>query len=431
MAGVKRKRMSTARSYPPKRKYARKEKTPFGDVGSKIGQKVGGFFGISQAGKIGGRLLGTGIGRLLFGSGDYNGNLDAVRVNSIINPQSTPMIAAGYESAANGDSVIIRRTEYIKDIVSSATANTFTSETFPLNPGQPATFPFLSKIAQNYEEYKLLGMCFHFKSLSGDSVASVQSGLGFVAMATQYDSMDAPFTNKNQIVNYSMSQSGNPSKDQLHGIECADHLVAQSHLYVRPSNQPANTDLRLYDLGTTTIANSCPGTSVTLGELWVTYEVMLMKPKISEIDTTANAVMRITRTNTSTTLVNAGSIGILVEGTLVPTVNNATTLTFPTEIGRRYIITMYWVGGIGGLTRAAATNVTLVGSTLTQTYPNTLGVIGSNSQLSGTHESVNSCTQLQVTSIATATSTTLTYPTWSYSSSATWGFQCTIAEVEL
>ena len=431
MAGVKRKRMSTPRSYPRKRKVARKEYTPFGDVGSKVGQKLGGFFGISQAGKIGGRLLGTGIGRLLFGSGDYNGNLDTVRVNSIINPQSTPMIAAAFESAANGDSVVIRRTEYIKDIVSSPIANTFTSETFALNAGQSATFPFLSKIAQNYEEYKLLGMCFHFKSLSGDSVASVQSGLGFVAMATQYDCMDAPFVNKNQIVNYSMSQSGNPSIDQLHGIECADHLNAQNHLYVRPSNQPANTDLRLYDLGVTTIANSCPGTSVTLGELWVTYEVQLFKPKVSEIDTSPNAVMRITRTNTSTTSFNAGSIGILVEGTLVPTVSNSTTLTYPTEIGRQYIITMYWLGGVAGLTRSSITDVSLVGSTLTSTYPNTVGVMNSTGDLSGAHDSANSCTQLQVTAIATANSTTVTYPTWTASVSATWGFQCTVAEVEL
>lgn len=426
MAGTKRKRESQP---PRKKKYARiqKEKTPFGDVGSKVGEKLGGFFGISQAGRIGGRLLGTGIGKLLFGSGDYNGNLESVRVNSIINPQSTPMIASAYEASRNGDSVVIRRTEYIKDIVSAATANTFASETFALNPGQSGTFPFLSKIAQNYEEYKLLGMCFHFKSLSGDSVASVQSGLGFVAMATQYDSMDIPFVNKTQIVNYSMSQSGNPAKDQLHGIECADHLVAQSHLYVRPTIQPANTDLRLYDLGVTTIANSCPGTSVTLGELWISYEVMLMKPKISEIPSVPNAVLKVTRSNTATTSFNGGSIGVLVEGAITPTASNATSVTFASVAGKKYLVNLNWNPSAVG-THSSVTVPTVTGATFVNAYPSisAANAANFNNNVFGIAAGQNATTVIQ----STGTSITYTYPTFTYSVSAAYGFQVLISEID-
>jgi len=312
------------------RKYQRRAKkgTPFADTGAIIGNKIGGIFGVSKLGKIGGRLLGSGIGNVLFGSGAYDSNLQLMENNSIINSQLTPALASGGPSSQ--DSVVFRKSEFIQDIVSNAVANTITTNTFSINPGQVTTFPFLAAIAANFEEYRMRGMVFHFKSLSGDSVASVQSGLGFVAIATQYDALDTTFTTKASIENYSMSQSGKPSLDKLHGVECAAHMNALSHLYVRPTTQPANTDLRLYDLGKTTVMTSCPGTSVTLGELWVTYDVELFKPKIADA---AAAVVtpsaHITRKRVTVVTIDFGTdavqaVGQLAAGTTV----SATSLAF-------------------------------------------------------------------------------------------------------
>lgn len=328
-----------------KRKRARRayqaEPTPFGDVGSKVGEKIGGFFGVSKYGKIGGRLLGTGVGKLLFGSGDYNGNLEMVRVNSIVNPQETPQVISTLDEINNGDSVIIRRTEYLTDIISSATANTFDTQEFIINPGQSGTFPFLSQIAKNYEEYAIKGMLFHFKSLSGDSVASVQSGLGYIAMATQYDVLDQPFLNKATLENYSMSQSGKPSIDQIHAIECNPQSNVNSHLYVRPGPQPADSDIRMYDLAKTTVATSCPGTNVTLGELWVTYEVQLFKPKILSSGVAGDFV-QISRSNTATASMTFGAIGLQMKGSLVPntTASSSTVQLIGLDSGSKYLMTL-------------------------------------------------------------------------------------------
>lgn len=294
----------------PRRKTTKSISRPFRRVGGTVARSI---FGRGSWGHNAGKAVGSAIGTL-FGSGDYNGPM--VRTNSIINPQSTPGLQSGGPSS--GDSVVIRKTEFIQDIVSSGTPNTFETQTFELNPGQNSTFPFLANIAKNYEEYRLRGMVFHFKSLSGDSTSSTQSGLGYVAMATQYDSLDGVFTTKSEIENYSMSQSGKPSIDQLHGIECAAHVSPLSHLYVRPFGQPADTDIRLYDFGKTTIATSCPGTSVTLGELHVSYDIELYKPKLTPVPTNLLDAFssRIQRTGSSSGSPNFGTIGQLVAGNI-------------------------------------------------------------------------------------------------------------------
>jgi len=343
---VRRRRSSTKPQYSVKPRASRK--TPFGDSGEIIGSSVAKMFGLPTAsGGAAGRWLSSGLGKVLFGSGEYIGNLDRVNVNSIINPQSTPSMVSG-SSAQAGDSVIIRKKEYIKDIVSSATANTIQTETFVINPGNTTTFPHLAQIARNYEEYQLRGACFHFKSLSGDSVASVQSGLGYVALATQYDSYDTTFTTKSQIENYSMSQSGKPSIDQVHGIECSKNLVAQNHLYIRPAAQPANSDLRLYDLGKTTVMTSCPGTSVTLGELWISFDVELFKPKLPENSVASSS--HTSRSNVSTTTLNYGSISLQQVGS-IPITASSSSLSWTGIPQNTYCkVDLSWQMDTGGVT---------------------------------------------------------------------------------
>lgn len=325
------------------KRSAPKPKTPFGDTGSIIGKRVGAMFGNSQVGGEAGRWLASGLGKVLFGSGDYNGNLSTVQVNSIINPQSTPRMESGL-SSSEGDSIVITKTEYIKDIVSNPVANTFSTEVFALQPGNVAAFPFLSQISKNYEEYQVLGMVYHFKSLSGDSVASVQSGLGYVAMATQYDALDTSFINKSQIENYSMSQSAKPSCDQIHGIECKSHLNSLSHLYVRPGVQPANSDLRLYDMGKTTIATSCPGVSVTLGELWVSYQVKLFKPKISEFAPLVSS--HHSRRSTATASLTFGLTPLQTVSTSgVALATSSSSLAWTgLDPGAKYLVNLNWTG---------------------------------------------------------------------------------------
>jgi hypothetical protein len=185
--------------------------------------------------------------------------------------------------ASREGAVVIRHREYIQDIVSSATASSFKVDTFPLNPGMAAAFPWLNSIASSFEEYILNGMLFEFKSITSDAISSASlATIGEVILATQYDALNAPFTSNVQMLNYEYAQVAKASQDCIHMIECDPRQSAvSSHLYVRSTPPPGNSDIRLYDHGTFSIAsNQIAGTSVVLGQLWCTYEVLLFKPKI-------------------------------------------------------------------------------------------------------------------------------------------------------
>lgn len=186
---------------------------------------------------------------------------------------------------------VITHREYIQDISSGAsgTPSAFSVTGFAINPGNPALFPWLSTIAANFEQYKLHGMLFHYRTTSGNSVASTSTSLGAVILATEYNAGAPLFTSKSQMENYAHGQSGVPSEDIVHEIECQRAQTTVSQPYVRGDQIPNGQDPRLYDFGIFQIATQgMPANEVVLGELWCTYCVELIKPKIPAQVSTLN-----------------------------------------------------------------------------------------------------------------------------------------------
>ena len=210
------------------------------------------------------------------GLGAYD--LSKIRHNTLL--MGDPPIIKNLKSREGA--VVFRHREYIGDIVSSSVANTFSVQSFPINPGMSQAFPWLSNIASSFEEYILNGCLFEFKSTASDAIASSTNlALGEVVMATQYDPLNPAFNSLNQMLNYEYAQCCKVSESALHMIECAKNQTPISQLYVRSGSVPGNADLRLYDHGTFYIAtNGLQGTSVNVGQLWVTYEILCFKPKI-------------------------------------------------------------------------------------------------------------------------------------------------------
>lgn len=176
--------------------------------------------------------------------------------------------------------VIIRHAEYLED-VPSATA--FAIATYPLNPGMQQTFPWLSRIAQNFEEWLPRGIFFEFKTTSSDMIVtgSTTPALGQISMATQYNSLDSNFTNNVQLLNYENASTCKPSQNLRHYIECKRSQTVMDEMYIRTGPIPPNADLRLYDLGKTSVSASNMQTNGQyMGQLWVSYEIELRKPKI-------------------------------------------------------------------------------------------------------------------------------------------------------
>jgi len=213
-----------------------------------------------------GRQRGTGRG-LMYAMG--HGNIEA----------NVPKIRN-----SKGGVVRIQHTEYLFDVLGT---NGFISNAFILNPGLNLSdggfSVWLYNVAQNFEEWKARGICFHFKSTSAEYSTATGSALGTVSMATNYNSLNPNFTSKQVMENYEGATSTKPSKNQNHFVECSNKQTPVHPMYVRTGPVPAGGDQRLYDLGVFQLAtNGMNSTNAAVvGELWVSYEIDFFKPRIN------------------------------------------------------------------------------------------------------------------------------------------------------
>lgn len=243
-------------------------------VGSALGGASGAAIGTMIAPGIGtkaGQALGSWLGdkagkafKSITGWGEY-----AVRENSLLFPDRVV-------PSFGEDSIRVRKREYIASIDSSVS---FANNLFPINPGLSDTFPWLSSIANNFEQYRFNGLIFQFVSTSSDAIASTTNlGLGQVIAATDYNSVDHAYLNAPQMLGSMFSNSGKPSENIMHAVECAPSDQAQKLYYVRSGDVPTGADIRLYDMASFQLATqNMPAVYTGMGQLWVTYDVTFCK----------------------------------------------------------------------------------------------------------------------------------------------------------
>lgn len=259
--------------------YSYDKPGPWGNFGRSVGRQAGAMlgsnYGLGRAGGDIGGKLGSYLHYIgkIFGSGDYVTASAGVSGNSLVNNEAQAPQFAGQRA------VRIRHREYLGDVLTSATAGAFSIQAFPINPGMALSFPWLSQVCgSTFQQYRLNGMVFEFRSMSADALNSTNTALGSVVMATDYDSKDSPFTTKQQMENTMFGVSCKPSSCMIHAIECAKNQTSVSELYIRAYNVPTGADPRLYDMGNFYIATAgMQGTNVNVGELWVSYDVTLLK----------------------------------------------------------------------------------------------------------------------------------------------------------
>lgn len=133
-----------------------------------------------------------------------------------------------------------------------------------------------------FTEYEWQGLIFTYKTSSSDLVTSTNPSLGTVLMATDYNAVESPFTDKRTMQNFEFTNSAKPSLSFSHMIETKRSETVQSKLYTRDGPPPTGADIRLYDIGTFAIATQgmqSTDAEATIGELWVSYQVKFSKPR--------------------------------------------------------------------------------------------------------------------------------------------------------
>jgi len=307
-------------------------------IGSGTGAALGNMIAPGVGGEIGsaiGKGLGGVAGRLfksVTGFGSYQ-----VKENSLLyGDRIVPSFGE--------DSIRVRKREYIAE-VNATTA--FSNTSFPIQPGLNDTFPWLSAIANNYEQYRFNGLIFQFVSTSSDAIASTTNlGLGQVILATDYNAADEPYVNLPQMLGAMFSTSAKPSENILHAIECAPTDQAQKLYYVRSGDVPTGTDIRLYDMGNFQIATENMQSNYTgMGQLWVTYDITFCKSVQNNqlgFDINTDSYF-LTGVAVATPL---GSARTLAEHSNLGTTVTNTVLSFPPTLSSGYYMIVW--GAVGG-----------------------------------------------------------------------------------
>lgn len=311
-------------------------------------------------GAVAGRAIQQGIKRIT-GIGDYKESGRPLNMGG-----SVPQFANVVKGESGG--IRVQHREYIQDIQGSVA---FAIQAFTLNPGLNDTFPWLDAVAANFEQYHIHGMQFYFKATSATAVASTNTALGTVILATQYNANAAAFSNKQQMENYQFAQSGVPFNDICHSLECDPKQSTISRLYIRTGSVPSGQDARLYDFGVFYLATVGMQAASTIGELWVTYDIELLKPRIvggsgGNIVLTDHFNLGTTPTSTAwfgtgTSLSPTASSNI--GGRITPSAStNLDTYTFPDVISSGTYLMLYRVVGsssvlTNALTVSTGTNI--------------------------------------------------------------------------
>ena len=169
--------------------------------------------------------------------------------------------------------------EYVADVVSSSSPSQLKVDTYTINPTTSTLFPWLSTIANGFTQWEPLGMILEYKSTSSDALNSTNTQLGAVMMAVNYDADGGAYTTLNEILNSEFSSEEKPSQNFLHMVECSTKERPSKVMNCDYSH--TNADVTTSNLGTLTVASrGVQGTSVNLGQLWITYKIRFHKPRL-------------------------------------------------------------------------------------------------------------------------------------------------------
>jgi len=256
----------------------------FKTVAPAVGAGLTGLFtagpgaGLAAAGStLIGRMLMNDSDHPLSGENTVSGHGDySINSNSVVGADNIPVFGGNGQG-----SIRVKHREFIQDIVSSATPGKFDIQSFAINPGLAETFPWLATLAKNFQQYRIHGLLFEYKTMSADALNSTNTALGTVVMTTLYDAYDKAPTAKQQMENTMFSDSVVPSQSLRHPIECQAFDVPTNIMYLHSGAIPLDRgDKRLYDMGNFYIATvGLQGSSVLIGELWITYDIELIKPQ--------------------------------------------------------------------------------------------------------------------------------------------------------
>jgi hypothetical protein len=142
---------------------------------------------------------------------------------------------------------------------------------FIINPGFATTFPWLSPIANQWEQY-------HFKELSFHYIGRCPTTFsGSIMLVPEYDILDADPTSKVQASTYLGAVEQSPWTNFSCRLESKALQPMGPKKYVRSG--PVLGDLKTYDGGKFLVISQGQVDTAICGDLWVEYDLELYVPQ--------------------------------------------------------------------------------------------------------------------------------------------------------
>lgn len=286
--------------------------------------------------------VGAAVGTLL-GSGAYRMNTLADRITA----SDTGLSVQVPYMHSSDDAFKLSHREYLRDISSTTD---FDITHYPINPGVASSFPWLSSIAGNFTEFRFTGLAYEFKSTSADALNSTNTALGTVIMSPKYN-LEAPdFVSKMEMEAQMGAVSCKPAQSMVCLVECAPNENIFARQFIR-TGEEVSTSL-LYDLGEMCLATVGSQAVATIGELWVTYEVELYKPKFGAGALLQNALWHksyATGVASGTTVLGTSATRVVVHDNfpgdkVTFTGTDARVITLPPHMVGAYLLVIEWDG---------------------------------------------------------------------------------------
>lgn len=236
---------------------------------------------------VGNSLLRTGLRKFdegMVGMGAYNSLVNNGGAGGGAVTDSVPSFCSADDETG---ALTVTHREYVADLyapgVVGGPAIGFANQSYALNPGLEQSFPWLSQIAANYEEFEFQQLMYTYRSTTTDIGNSSNGQCGTVILATNYNASSQPFGDKITMMEYDGAMSAKVTEHLIHGIECdPEKLSSAQGKYVRTGPVQTGQDIKTYDQGLFQFATAnTPSTlnGLSLGEIWVSYTVRLRKPR--------------------------------------------------------------------------------------------------------------------------------------------------------
>jgi hypothetical protein len=260
-----------------------------------------------------------------------------------------------------------------------STSSSFTSIEQDVEVSDPAMFPWLSSIATQFTKVIFHGLVVTYVSTSGKALNSTNAALGSVTMAGKYDILAPPFASEIEMLATPLAITGGPDENLIWGMECAPETENLRTWLIRLGPDMNNEDDRWKVPCTFTLATSGSQASYSAGRLFVSYDVTLLEPRISNF-TTGLATAADHWTNSVDVGVGASNyFGALASGHQYGTLRGefaVNSYTFPEGVSAGYyLVEARWLGDSGAVVSPTMTitNGTTANTASNDPYNSQLG----------------------------------------------------------